>query len=166
MDNIPGLLLLVLFGGVGLIAIFTIVNLLLPVPVKRVRDVLENSLIRCLLLGLVNFLFASLVVALLSLPAQAGGVGGGIFVFLVGLVVLIVSALLILGLVALISLLANRMEETKSPFASQVSSSVLLVLACLTPYFGWFVITPLVVWTSLGASIQMLFRKRAQATQA
>ena len=165
MDNIPLLLLLVLFGGAGLIAIFTIINLLLPVPVERARDALENSLVRSLLLGLVNFLFAGLVIALLSLPAQTGGVVGGIFIFLVGLVVLVVSALLILGLVALISLLANRMEGTRSPIASRFSSGILLILACLTPYFGWFVITPLIMWTALGASIQMIFRKRVAASR-
>lgn len=160
MNNAGWLILGFLFGGAGLIAIFSILNLILPVPVDRARSVLETSLVRSLLLGLVNSLFAGLVIALLTLPTRAGGVIAGIFVFLIILIVLGLTALLLLGLVALTSLLAGRMDGAKSAFSGNLRGGILLVLACLTPYLGWFVITPLVLFTALGASIQTVLRSR------
>jgi hypothetical protein len=162
MNNILGLLLLILFGGAGLISIFIIINLLLPAPVKRTRAALENSLGRSLLLGLVNSILAVALSALLSLPTHTGGVVAGIFVFLIGLVALAVLALTLLGLVAVTALLGSRLAPTKSAVASHLLGGVLLLLACLTPYLGWFVFTPLVVWSGLGAAILTLARVRAK----
>ncbi|MBI1855233.1 MAG: hypothetical protein HYR93_05135 [Chloroflexi bacterium] len=73
MNNIVGLLFIILFGGAGLISIFAIVNLVLPAPVERARLALETSLGRSLLLGVVNFLFAGVVGVVLALPIRAGG---------------------------------------------------------------------------------------------
>lgn len=160
MNNIFGLLLVILFGGAGLISIFTIIRLLLPLPVERTRATLENSLGRSLLLGFVNFLFAGILVALLMWPTRIGGVVAGIFVFLAGLVGLAVAALVLLGLVAATSLLGSRMGEAKSPVTAQLRGGVLLLLACLTPYLGWFVFAPLAVWTALGSGIQSILRRK------
>ncbi len=161
MNNIIGLLLVILFGGAGLISIFIIVNLLLPAPIERTRAALEASLGRSLLLGFINFLFAGVVGVLLALPARLGGIVAGIFVFLIGLLALAVAALTLLGFVAATSLLGNRIGETKSPAATQVRGGILLLLACLTPYLGWFIFTPLVVWAAFGAAIQAIFRRKS-----
>jgi hypothetical protein len=37
---------------------------------------------------------------------------------------------------------------------------LLLVLAGLAPFIGWFVFTPLALWTGLGATIQAFFRRK------
>jgi hypothetical protein len=163
MDKIPGLLLLILFSGAGLISTFAIINLLLPIPVERTRASLENLLGRSLLLGLVNFLFAVVIAALLIWPTRVGGIVAGIFAFLAGSVVLAVIVLTLLGLVAATSLLGSRTGETKSPVTSHLRGGVLLLLACLTPYLGWFIVTPLVLWTAFGAAIQALFRRKEKA---
>ena len=160
MNNILGLLLLVLFGGAGLISVFAIISLLLPATVERTRATLENSLGRSLLLGLINFLFAVALSALLALPAQSGGIIGGIFIFLIGLVALAVIAKTLLGLVAATSLLGSRIGATNSPTTIYIRSGILLVFACLTPYFGWFVFTPLVIWTAFGAALRAFLPKR------
>lgn len=161
MNNILGLLLLILFGGAGLISIFTIINLLLPVPIEKTRTTLETSLGRSLLLGFVNFLFAGVVGVLFALPARAGGILAGIFVFLIGLLALAVTVLTLLGLSSAISMLGSRIGETKLPVTTYIRGGVLLLLACLTPYLGWFIFTPVVIWTSFGAAIQTLFRRRS-----
>lgn len=165
MNNIVGLLFIILFGGAGLISIFTIVNLVLPAPVERARLALETSLGRSLLLGVVNFLFAGVVGVVLALPIRAGGIVAGVFVFLIALIALAVVAFILFGLVAISSMLGGRMGETKSPVAAHVRGGGLLLLACLTPYFGWFVFTPLVLWTALGAAIQTVFRKKEKVTE-
>ena len=160
MNNILGLLVILLFGGAGLISIFAIINLLLPAPVEQTRAALENSLGRSLLLGLINSVFAVALSALLTLPTHSGGVVAGIFAFLIGLVALAVIVFTLLGLVAATSLLGSRIGEAKSPVTSHIRGGVLLLLACLTPYLGWFVFTPLVLWTALGAAIQAMFRRK------
>ena len=164
MNNIFGLLLVILFGGAGLISIFAIVNLLLPISVERTRTSLETNMGRSLLLGIVNSLFAGALFALCFWLAQRmGGLVAGVFIFLGGLIGLAVTLSTLLGLVAATSLLGTRIGETKSPVTTHLRGGVMLLLACLTPYFGWFVFTPLVVWTAFGASIQALFRRKSAA---
>src|SRR5712691_2344647 len=83
MQNSFGLLLLIVFGGAGLISILAVISMLLPTPVGRARAALEASLGRSLLLGLVNFLFVTVVDALLIwLGQMAGKVVGGVLVVL------------------------------------------------------------------------------------
>lgn len=77
MNNIVDFLLIILFGCAGLTAIFAILNLLLLAPVERIRVVLETSMGRSLSLGLVNSLFAGIVIVPLTLPTHAGGVIAG-----------------------------------------------------------------------------------------
>jgi hypothetical protein len=162
MEKVIGLTLVVLFGGAGLISICTILSLLLPAPARRTRRALEEGLGRSLLLGLVNFLFAGVLVALLLWPTRVGGVIAGIFVFLAGLVALAAAALILLGLEALTAVLGDRTGKTKTPVATHVRGGVLLLLACLTPYFGWFVVTPLALWTAMGAAVRALFQRDGQ----
>lgn len=159
MDKILVLLLLVLFGGAGLICIFAIINLMLPALVDRTRRALELSPGRSLLLGLVNFVLVALVAGLLTLPTHQGGVLAGICVFLIGLLALALQASLLLGLVAATALLGSKTGAGDSIVRSHLRGGVLLILACLTPYLGWFVITPIVVWTALGATLLALFRR-------
>ncbi len=165
MNDILGLILLVLFGGAGLIAIFIIVNLSLPAPIERARAALESGLGRSLLLGLVNSLFAGLLIVLFSLPVKGGGVIAGVFAFLIGLILLFVAALTLVGLAAAVSMLADRIGGTDATISKQIRGGILLILAGLTPYLGWFAFTPLVLWTAFGASLQALFRRKEKVTE-
>jgi len=160
MNNIVGLLLVILFGGAGLISTFAIISLLMPAQLERAHFVLETGMGRSLLLGLVNFLFAGVVSVVLALPARAGGIVAGIFIFLIALIALAVAAMTLFGLAAVTSLLGGRLGETGSLVTTYIRGGVLLLLACLTPYLGWFVFTPLVFWTALGATIQTIFRRQ------
>jgi len=161
MHNIVGLLSLIIFGGAGLIAMFATINLLLPVHVGRTRAALDGSLGRSLVLGVVNSLFAGIVAALLVWLAQrtGGGVASGLPGLIALLIVLLATALALLGLAGLSSLLGMRMGSGKTELAAHLRGGMLLLLACLTPYLGWFVFTPLVLWTGLGAAIQAVFRR-------
>ena len=164
MNNIVLLILLILLGGAGLISIFTIINLLLPTFVEQTRSILETSPGRSLLLGLVNFIFAVVAISLLLWATRVGSIVAGISVFFAGLVGLAFTGLLLLGLVSAASLLGIRTGETKSVVGTYLRGGGILLLACLTPFLGWFVFTPLVVWTTLGAAIQtILHRQRTPA---
>ena len=43
MNNIFGLLFVIIFGGAGLISIFVVISLISPIPVERTQAALEKS---------------------------------------------------------------------------------------------------------------------------
>lgn len=160
-----GLLLLIVFGGTGLISMLIVLNLLLPESVESTQALLEASLGRSLLLGVVNFVFVGLLDLLIAwLGAMAGKVAGGILVALAVVITLALGLLAILGLSAMTRLVGERTGSARSPVAAQLRGGILLFLAGLTPFLGWFVFTPVVVWTGLGAAIQTVFKRRAKST--
>ncbi len=169
-----GMILLVLFGGVTLIALLVTVSLLLPISVESARKKMESNLLRSFLIGLVNFIFALALLTLLgyiiTLFRQTEGnmttinlgqiIGPGIFVVLGVLVALTVILFALRGLSALASLLGERIGKAKNPFLGELRGGLLLVLACLTPYIGWDIFTPFVLCVGLGASVLALFQRK------
>jgi hypothetical protein len=164
-----GLVLLVLSGGVALIALLAAVHLLLPVPVEKTRLRLEAGLGRAFLLGIVNLLFfgavAFLLVWLAGLIRDSWSGLAAFLSVLLGLVALVILLCLVVfavnGLSALAALLGERIGKAKTPFQSDLRGGLLLVLACLTPYLGWFGFTPFVLSLGLGATALALFQKKA-----
>ena len=163
--EILGLIVLVTFCGTTLLASLEATLRLFPDAVEQARQHLENSLSRSLLLGLVNFIFFAVVVMLFVwLGEQLGNVLGGVFGVLVLLILVALTLLLILGLCALSNLVGGRMGEAKSPLVAHRYGGLLLILSGLAPFVGWFIFTPLILWTSLGASIQTIFRRNKIST--
>ena len=161
MDNAFNVLLVITFGGVSLLAFFAALMLLLPVPVTQTQGRLETSGGRSLLLGLVNFIFFGLLAVLGAwLAQQTGGLLAGILMLFAGIILLVLAAFILLGLVALASLLGGRIGPEASPFITVLRGGGLLLLAMLAPYVGWFLFTPLAVWAGLGAAISAILRKR------
>ena len=161
MDKILGLVLVVLVGGSALIAMLATIALLFPSQVERTREVIATSFGRSFLLGLVNFLFFGVIAALLvKLGQGAGRPVAAVLTLLALLLVLALTVFLVLGLAALTSLLGERIGEGTSPFRRHLRGGLLLFLAGLTPYIGWFAFTPLALLTGLGAALQATFSKR------
>lgn len=163
MNNIFGLLFIIIFGGVGLISIFAVISLLLPIPIERTQAGLETSPGRSLLLGVVNFLCMGLALALfIWLFSLFTGVKiiDGILVLLAGLLTLSAILLALLGLASLANLLGHHIGEPKNEFHATIRGGALLLLAGFTPFIGWFAFTPLVIFVSLGAAIQAVFRRK------
>jgi hypothetical protein len=162
--QIIGFVLLVLFGGISMIALLTAIALLLPDRVKLNQEKLESSLGKSFLLGLVNLLFwLPLGIFFVYLARNNSGFLTGFFIFLGALVLLVLIGLVILGLTglaAIAQLLGTRIGIAKSPFQTSLHGDLLLVLACLTPYLGWYLFTPAIISIALGASIQSLFQRR------
>jgi hypothetical protein len=168
MHNIPRLLVLVLFGGAGLLAIFATISLLFPLPVKRARLALEASLGRALLLGFVNFLFAGVVAGGFIWLAQRANAGplGGLLGGIALLIAVSAAVLALLGLSGLSVLLGSRIGKARDELTPVLRGGLLILLAGFTPYLGWLLFAPLAVWTGLGAGIQAVFRRRPAAPDA
>lgn len=163
MDRIFDIVLVFLISGVALIALLASVAILFPRPVEKTRDILSASFGRSFLLGLVNFLFFGALVALLARFGQeARGALAAILLLLALILALALTGFTLLGLSALTSLAGERIGEGTTSFRRHLRGSLLLVLAGLTPYIGWFAFAPVVLITSLGAGIQSWFRKEAK----
>lgn len=161
MDNIFNLLLLVLFGIASLLAFFAALVLLLPAPIEKTRQTLETSSGRALMLGLVNFIFFGVIVLLcVWLAEKVGGVVAGLFILIGGLIALALALFTLIGLVSLAHLLGSRIGNQTTPFFNILRGGGLLLMAGLAPYLGWFLFTPLAVWTGLGAAIQTFIPRR------
>jgi hypothetical protein len=166
MEEIIKILLVIVFSGLTLMALLAVITLLLPEPVQRTRQYVETALGRSLLLGLVNTLFAGVIVLVfLWLTQQTGGLLAGIFLLIAGISVLALVALLLLGLCALSGLLGSRMSENGTPFARSMRGAFLLLLAGLAPYIGWFVFTPLILLLSVGAGVQVVLQRRPKTVE-
>jgi hypothetical protein len=172
--EILGLVLLVLLSGVTLIALLAAVNLILPGPVGKARQQMEAPLGRPFLLGLINLLFFGAVAVVFVWLAglirdqwQGAAAILAVVLSLLALILLLGIAVLTLnGLVALASLLGTRIGKVKSPFRSDLQGSLLLILACATPYLGWYLFTPVIACISLGASAQAFFQRKPKTTAA
>jgi hypothetical protein len=165
-NNIFALIFIVLFGGAGLISIFVVTSVLLPAFLERARTALEVSPGRSLLLGLINFLCIGVLDALLIWVAQlikSIMIVSGILIVIGGLVTSILTLLAFLGLASLANLLGHHIGEPKNEFMAILRGGVLLILAGITPFIGWFAFTPLVILTALGAAIQAVFRRQPKA---
>jgi hypothetical protein len=65
------------------------------------------------------------------------------------------------GLAALAQLTGARFNGSASPLGQDLRGGLLLVLACLTPYVGWFIFTPALLSTAIGAGLLTFFQRKA-----
>jgi hypothetical protein len=168
MQNSFELLILILIGGAGLTSILVVISLLFPGLIKMTATVLEINLGRSFFLGLINILFVAVVDGLFVWLSQLiqQRVISGILVILAGLLTIVAVFFILLGLASLANLLGHLMGDVKNEFNANLRGGVLLFLAGLTPFIGWFAFTPLTLMLSLGAALQLLFRQKVKAIQS
>ncbi len=162
--EILNIFILVVAVGAALIALLTAVSLLFPGPVGRARQVLENNLWKSFLVGLVNFLFLAVIAVLLARLAEGlGGVGGAIFMALILIIGLMLAVLNLQGASGMAGFLGERLGG-RPPIGATLKGGVLILLACLTPFIGWYVFAPFILLCGLGASIFSLFQRNRKTT--
>ena len=161
--EILGLILLVVFSTITLLATLEVITLLFPAPIKRIRNTQNASLGRSFLLGLVNLVFFATIVLLLIwlTEQQIGPVLSGLAVVVALLILIGLLTLLLTGLSALAGLIGKRMDDSSSIIPAQRRGGLLLVLVGLAPFIGWFFFTPLIFSLCIGASLQTLLQRKA-----
>lgn len=151
------LLLLILMAGIPpVVALFIVVKVLFPGIVERTRQAAEEAAGRSFGLGLVNGLFlGATMLALFALGESAS-------IQLLNLLGLLVLALLTLGvtfgLSGMVQLVGARLLPEGSELRRTILGAVALILACLTPFVGWFGLLPYVSLHGLGAFVVARFR--------
>lgn len=156
MREFVELILLLTTISVSIVALLTLLPFLLPRRVARTRDVIQATPGRAFLIGLANALFFLVIAAILA----QGGEGGGLLALIILLALLALAAV---GLAGLVMLLRDRIYPHAADTAGlslTVRTAVLLTLAALVPFLGWFVLTPLLLLLALGAALTA-FVKRA-----
>jgi hypothetical protein len=167
-------IMLVVFGIplviCALIALFAALMLLLPDPIRQARANLEEQPWRSMFLGILNFIGAGLVFALLVTLMGNSTRLQSILVPLLFLIGMVVAVPTLIGLCAVIMLVGVRLGETSKPLFTYLRSGGLLLLACVVPFIGWFVFTPILLWASMGSVIGTLVRPKVpeavKATEA
>ena len=159
-------ILYILLGGLAFIALLGTIGLVLPKPVERARQKLEASPGRCFLVGIINAVFWCVVLVLWFEWTQYNG-GPDIMAYLIGsaLVVLLMIGIIIPGvpgLVGLAGLTGARWNASASPLGQDLRGGLILVLACMTPYVGWFILTPALLSASIGAGLLTFFQRKAK----
>lgn len=150
--------------GITLTAFLTLVARLFIVPVTRSAEAIKASLWKPFLIGLVDAAFFFPLAALLFNYARSlSGLPAGL-VAMIALAILVALGILVsIGLSGFCYWLEERITNGEHTLTSSLKSVLLLVLACMAPFVGWFLLTPLVIATGLGAAIQMIFRKNIAA---
>jgi len=157
-------ILYLLLGGVTLIALMGTIDLFLPKPVTRARQKLEVAPIKSFLVGLINMVFWFVLLVLWFVWTQYKG-GPDVFVYVIGtaLAILLLIGIIIPGIpgvVAMAGLTGSRWNASASPLGQDLRGGLLLVMACLTPYVGWFIFTPALLCTATGAGLQTFFQHK------
>lgn len=152
MPELLGYLIGGLLIAVTTASLLTILIQALPGFMERLRHTLDNLPGRAFAVGLVNFIFFSLIAAIASqIGESTGGFFGGLFTLTALCLVWILLLLLTIGTAGILSrLVQNKIPPTPT---QTWRMGLLLILALLTPLIGWFVIGPLILITGLGATI-------------
>ena len=155
MQELIGAFFIAVFGGATIAALLVTVVILLPNLSSLTERVLETMPGRSFALGAINFIFFLTVAAVLSQIGQGiGGFFGGLFSLTALTIALILLLLLTIGLAGLVRLIGERMNDGRTLSTAQLlRAAALLISAALAPLAGWFVLTPLALFTSLGAII-------------
>ncbi len=162
--DIYNMLALLFGGGITLTSFIILIGKLFPLPVTLSADAIKASWWKPFLLGLVNAVFFILAASLMFNYARGLS---GLFAGVVAMLALaILAALGILGSIGLSGFnfwLEERITNGDHTLTTSLKSALLLVLACMAPFVGWFLLAPFVIATSLGAAIQFVFRRKEKA---
>jgi hypothetical protein len=177
MTTIDSLLFL-LFCGITAIALLTVINLLLPTKVERVREKLEGHYLRSFVIGLIglglSFAFLLLLAYIINTPVfntmasenvsytmalhTRLEVVVSLLLILIGLALISISAF---GLAALACNLGRQIRSTRPTLNPNLIGAALLVLSGLAPFLGWFIFAPVALCIGFGATVRAFFQRNA-----
>jgi hypothetical protein len=134
-----------------------VINLFFSRRVSRVILVIERIPGRSFLIGLVNSLFvAGIILGIVALADQSG-------IEMIAVIAVILLALYIyvltMGLTSMGRIIGERIFPQLDIARQMVFGSIILTLACITPFLGWFGMFPYLGFTGVGGFISTLISK-------
>lgn len=146
-----------LMVGLSLIAFVTVLGALFPTRTASTRAALESLPGRAFALGLVNLGF--LTVAVLVSLVLGENLWQGFFLpglLLIGVALVLAS----FGLTACVQQVGQRLWPQLPPVRQSLWAGLLLVLACLLPIVGWFLLLPWLLIIGSGAFLLSFFQRK------
>jgi hypothetical protein len=157
MNEILGLILLIVPVAAALAAFVVVMHMLFPARLAKTRAVLDARPGRAGVVGLINLLFFFAVAA--GLFALGQNTGLQIIALLGVLVLLAVVVGLVFGLSAFIAKVGHTLKPGSGPVVQALWGAATVGLACLLPYVGWFGLLPVIAVLGLGSFILALTQK-------
>lgn len=149
MANITAVFGILFILGLAFPGLLTAWWLLFPATVERARLRLERTPWRCFWLGgVLTAMLVIPIVILLALPFGPAKFMGWALV----VIALTISALGAAGLAAKMGEKISARSGHVSPIGAFVRGAIALELAAAFPILGWFILIPIAVVTSLGAT--------------
>jgi hypothetical protein len=163
MDTILSLALAVPLVGATLVALFAVLGVLFRPWIERTHELAETQPRRSLLVGLVNVVSLTALTLALAMIGQNADLG---ILSVINILLLAAAAVAILfGLAGMVRLVGAHLIPAAGQTRQAVWGGVALVLACLTPYVGWFLLFPYAAMRGLGAFVLAIASRRsARAT--
>jgi hypothetical protein len=114
-------------------------------------------------IGLVNFLFFSVIaIVLFSIAENAGPFIKGVL-SIPGIIILALLALVLsFGLAGMSNLIGERIFPDLPAWKQTLWGTVCLALACALPFVGWFLLLPYVGFVGIGAVILGLIQRQTK----
>ncbi|MCC7119051.1 MAG: hypothetical protein IT310_11040 [Anaerolineales bacterium] len=160
MNNIFHTVLIILSLTITLSAYFLVIGALFSNRVNKTQTSLNLTPGRAFGLGMVNFLFFSLIAfVMLSLAENSGRFIKGALTVPALLILAFLAVLLSVGLTAAVQHLAERLFPDSVNWKRNFWSAVILCMACALPFVGWFLLLPYIAFISIGATILGFFQK-------
>lgn len=156
--------------AIGIAATITVVALFLAVAalfagkVERGRRAADNSPGRSFAVGAVNVLF--LAALGLGFSTLVDATGEDFFQLPALLFLSLLAILVTFGLTCVSALLGTRLFPTVSPFRRRLGGGIVLTLAALTPFVGWFGLLPYAAFLGSGGMILGLLRGASLPAEA
>jgi hypothetical protein len=149
----------------GLPMLLVVLIALAPKYFGRARRTAASRVWQSFLLGLVNYLFFSVIAAIVGSLGISFLEAVAVFIaFVVLPLMVVIGGAVVAGLVGE-RVLALLTEQTASPLANLVIGMVCMGICALLPVVGWFVLLVLLM-IGFGAALLALFRRDAKVEPA
>ena len=162
MSDIVRLFLILLLLIAGFVAYFLVLNALFGSRVTRTRSIAQSMPGRSFGIGLVNFLFFTVIaLVLLSIAENTGPVIRGVLTIPAIIILALLAIALSLGLAGMSNLIGERIFPDLPAWRQTLWGTVCLSLASALPFVGWFLLLPYVGFVGIGA-VLLGFLQREQ----
>jgi len=162
MDAIVSLALTVPLVGATVVALFAVMGVLFRSWVERIHELAETQARRSLLIGLVNVVSLTALTLAVGRIIQYADLG---ILSVINILLLAAAAIaIIFGLAGMVRLVGAHLIPAASQTRQAVWGGAAIVLACLTPYVGWFLLFPYIAMRGLGAVVLALATRRTVRT--
>lgn len=164
MSDVLRIFLIIVLLTIGLVAYFLAAGALFPQRVARTKAGIQSMPGRSLGIGLVNFVFFTvLAIVLFSLAENTGAFIRGVLTIPAILITALLAIMLSFGLAGMATLLGERIFPDHAAWKQVLWGTVCLSFACALPFIGWFLLLPYSGFLGGGAFILGLFQREPKS---